>query len=111
MTMEEFTTPKKEMQVSDALRLLTRIVDSMEDAGIRIISARASGKPGILVLDADEHLRLWAAENELVIAVEKYEPKEDITDSHWRLTTEISGVEISTYLSDKEKEAWDNEAV
>ena len=109
--MEEFTTPKEKMQVSDALRLLTGIVDSMEDAGISVISARASDKPGILVLYADDYLRMWAAENELEIAVEKYEPEENITGSHWRLATEISGVEISTYLSDKEKEAWDNEAV
>lgn len=106
--MGEYTTAKKKMQVGEALRLLTGIVDSMEAAGIRIINATASIEPSILIFTADEALRKWAADNELDIKVERFETEEDI-GLHWLLITEISGVTVRGYMSDAEKEAWDAE--
>ena len=105
--MEQNTTAKKKMQVGEALRLLTVIVDGMDAAGIRIISAQATTRdPYVLVFTGNEALRKWAADNKLDVKVEPYETEKDI-GLLWILTTEISGVEIRAYMSDAEKEAWD----
>ena len=108
--MEQNTTAKKKMQVGEALRLLIGIVDSMDAAGIRIISAMASTRdPYVLVFTGNEALRKWAADNELDVKVERFETDDDITGLHWILTTEISGVDIRAYMSDEEKEEYDGE--
>lgn len=107
--MGEYTTAKKKLQVGEALRLLTGIVDSMEAAGIRIISAMASRDPYVLAFTGSEALRKWAADNDLDVKVERIETEDDTTGLRWLLTTEISGVEIRAYMSDEEKEAWDAE--
>lgn len=99
---------QKKLQVGEALRLLTGIVDSMEAAGIRIISATAStSAPYVLAFTGNKALRKWASDNELDVKVERFETEDDTTALRWRLTTEISGVEIRAYMLDEEKEAWD----
>lgn len=109
-------TPKKST-IHDQLLIMSGIVDSLTEAGVRIIIAEATSnrKPNILIsqhYDNGRHacLRRWAAENEIDLIVEPME-KDYKTGLNWEIHTEVNGVWIHGYLTDEEKEEYDRETL
>ena len=108
-------TPKKST-IHDQLLIMSGIVDSLTEAGVRIITAEATTtrQPNSLVTrhydKTHDCLRRWAAENEIDLIVEPME-KDYKTGLNWEIHTEVNGVWIHGYLTDEEKEEYDRETL
>lgn len=104
--MNNLTTAKKKMQVSEALKLLTDIVGDLEASGVKILHAQASDEPYILLAHEKSEFFVWAKQTGLSLNVEPSRTENDY-GLHWRVTVMIDGVDIHGYLTDAEKEELD----
>ena len=110
------TQTEKKSSIHAQLLLMSGIVDSLTEAGVRIIVAEATvnRQPYILTSlheqEQYDNLRQWAAENELDVIVETL-PEDELTKLNYEWWTEINGIRITGYMTDSEKEAWDNAAL
>ena len=97
--------------ILEGLGILAPIANSLESSGVRIISAESSGDKShnILIGGGFDNFRRWADENELDVILE-HDGKEG-QHLQWRLSCQVNGVEIKSYISNKEKEVYDGAAV
>lgn len=97
--------------IMQGLAILAPIVESLEASGVRIIRATTSYDKDhdILIGGNYDNFRRWADENELDVILEQ-DGKEG-QYLQWRLSCQVNGVEIKSYLSNKEKEEYDGAAV
>jgi hypothetical protein len=108
--MDKFTTetPKKS-SIQEQLQIMTGVVESLEAAGVEIIHFQV-GKPGdsyVLFYYCDDSFRDWAAENELDVVFEPIE-----SEYHtWLISTTVNGIDVRSYMSDREKENYDGKSV
>lgn len=109
--MDNLTTEKKEMQVSETLRLLADIVSDLEASGVGIIHAQASKEPYVLITREKDAFRVWALKNDLPVYMEPAEVTEPDYDLRWKVGAVFHGVDIHGYMTDAGKEEWDREAV
>lgn len=93
--------------IMQGLAILAPIVESLEASGVRIIHVTSSNDKAhyILIGGNYDNVRRWADENELDVILE-HDGKEG-EYLQWRLSTHVNGVEIKSYLSNKEKEEYD----
>ena len=97
--------------ILEGLAILPPIVDSLERSGVRVIDAKADicKDHSILIGGGFVQFRQWADENELDVILTRH--GEEGEWLQWRLSTHVNGVEIQSYLSNKEKEEYDSAAV
>lgn len=93
--------------IMQGLAILAPIVESLEASGVRIIQVMSSYDKdyGILISGNYDNFRRWARENELDVILEH--DGKDGAYLQWRLSVQVNGVEIKSYLSNKEKEEYD----
>ncbi len=96
--------------ILEGLAILPPIVESLEHSGVRVIDAKADIRKehSILIGGGYDNFRRWADENELDVILE-HDGKEG-QYLQWRLSTHVNGVEIKSYLSNKEKEQYDGQS-
>lgn len=97
--------------ILEGLAILPPIVESLEHSGVRVIDAKADIRKEhrILIGGNFDNFRQWADENELdvILTNDGREGKWLL----WRLSAFVNGVEIKSFLSNKEKEEYDGAAV
>ena len=95
--------------IMQGLAILAPIVESLEASGVRIIKVTSSYDKdyGILIRGNYDNFRRWAEENDLDVNL-THDGKEG-EYLQWRLSAQVNGVEIKSYLSNKEKEEYDGE--
>lgn len=96
--------------ILEGLAILPPIVDSLEHSGVRVIDAKADIRKehSILIGGNYDKFRQWADENELdVILTNDGREGEWL---QWRLSAFVNGVEIKSFLSNKEKEQYDGKS-
>lgn len=96
--------------ILEGLAILHPIVDSLERSGVRVINAKADNysEHSILIGGGFDRFRQWADENELDVILTRH--GEEGEWLQWRLSTYVNGVEIQSYLSNKEKEQYDGKS-
>ena len=110
--MDNLTTVKAvKSSILDGLVVLPPIVESLEASGVHVISAEAccNKEHNILIGGGYDNFRQWADENELDVILEHKGGENDWLQ--WRLSSTVNGVEIKSYMSNKEKEEFDGAAV
>ena len=101
------TSSKKLSSVQDGLRSLQVVVKSMEDAGITVLTARAEDKNRAEILFTDDYalFNRWATGLHLTVRIDRIGG----VFHDWRISTNYNGVEISSYMKDRDKEVYDRE--
>lgn len=113
---QNITGTQKMSSILEQIKIMEGVVESLTEAGVRIITAEAATtrQPNILVTrhydKTHDCLRRWAAENELDLNIEPLE-KDNITGLNWGIHTEVNGILIKGYLTDAEKEEYDGKSV
>ena len=108
--MDNLSTLKTvKSSILEGLAVLKPIVESLESSGVRIIQVTSDNnrEHSILFSGNYDNFRRWVDENELDVILEH-----DGKEGHylqWRLSCQINGVEIKSYLSDREKREYDGE--
>ena len=108
--MDNLSTLKTvKSSILEGLAVLKPIVESLESSGVRIIQVTSDNNRdhSILFSGNYDNFRRWVDENELDVILEH-----DGKEGHylqWRLSCQINGVEIKSYLSDREKREYDGE--
>lgn len=97
--------------ILEGLAILPPIVESLERSGVRVLNAKADDykEHSILIGGGFDKFRQWADENELDVILTRH--GEEGEWLQWRLSTYVNGVEIQSYLSNKEKEQYDGKSV
>lgn len=98
--------PEKSI-VPEELRIVLLITRLLEDAGIRVIGTSThcgDPHPYILFSSSFESFRKWVQRKNLKVQAERYE--DNLLS--WIVWTEYRGVQISTFLTDAEKERYDH---
>ena len=115
--MDNLTTEsRKKSTILEQMKIMEGIVTSLDAAGVDIIHLQA-GKPAdcyILLHIWGDAFRQWADENELDVIVEPLERKDETEKDYglrWMVDTVVNGISIHGYLTDDQKEVWDNAAV
>ena len=114
--MDNFNTgtPKKS-SILEQMKIMEGIVKSLDAYGVDIIHLQV-GKPAdcyILLHIWGDAFRRWADENELDVIVEPLERKDENEPDYglrWMVDTVVNGISVHGYLTDYQKEAWDNAA-
>lgn len=99
---------KSSMQ--DRLICLLVVARNLENAGVRVISAEASITLGdnILVFSAYvSEFREWAKAHKLKVTVAYLD--DSCSGLNWKISATVSGITVFTYMTDREKEAYDAE--
>ena len=110
--MNNLTTRTEKKSIPDQLRILEGVADSLTEAGVAIIIAEATTtrQPYILISHQHDELRQWAAENELDLVIDSLE-KDEKSHLNFEIWTEINGIRVTGYMTDQEKEDYDNASV
>lgn len=97
--------------ILEGLAILPPIVESLERSGVRVIDAKVDiRKEHSILIDGDyDRFRRWADENELDVILTHDGQEGDYLQ--WQLSAFVNGVEIKSYLSNKEKEQYDGKSV
>ena len=102
------TSPAEKSRIQDGLRNLLLLAKLLEDEGIRIVTAEASINRQNYILFSGCHglFRTWCRK---YILEPKVIPYDDpfVDGLNWRIQTEYHGVEIHSYMTDREKEVYD----
>ena len=102
------TSPAEKSRIQDGLRNLLLLAKLLENEGIRIVTAEASinRQTYILFSGGYDLFRTWCRK---YILEPKVIPYDDpfVDGLNWRIQTEYHGVEIHSYMTDREKEAYD----
>lgn len=108
MTLNDSSTDKAKLSISQRLGTLYAIAYGMENEGVSITTAQVSNASSnyILVFAHDrESLMAWMKKRALTPEFRKLEPDEGLV---WEVQTEFLGVQVVGYLTDDEKEEWDH---
>ncbi len=107
---KDSTGTEKKSRVQDGLRKLLLLVKLLEDEGIKVVTAEASLTRGndILFSGGFDLFRKWCKKHGLKVEC-NYRPEcgDYLT---WTIRTEYHGVDIHSYMTDTDKEAYDAEA-
>lgn len=109
--MSNDNTNSKKLSITERLDLLEAIARDLESYGVHINNAEVSVSLGdsILVYAHDEPLaafQTWMKRERLEPTF--YELQSE-TGNDWGVETDCAGVTVHGYLTDKEKEAWEND--
>ena len=115
--MDNFNTgtPKKS-SILEQMKIMEGIVKSLDAAGVNIIHLQV-GKPAdcyILLHIWGDAFRRWADVLKLDVIVEPLERKDETEKDYglrWMVDTVVNGISVHGYLTDYQKEEWDNAAV
>lgn len=103
------TAAEMKSSILEQMEIMAGIVESLGNAGVDIILAQV-GKPEdtyILFHYWDGAFRKWAEDNELNVVVEPIE-----SEYHkWRIGTTVNGIDVHSYMSNREKEQYDGKSV
>ena len=105
--MNDSTGAEKKSRVQDGLRQLLLLVKLLEDEGIKVVTAEASITRGhdILFSGGFDLFRKWCEKRGLKVeCVYSTDCDNYLT---WTIRTEYHGVDIHSYMTDRDKEAYD----
>lgn len=105
--MNDSTGAEKKSRVQDGLRQLLLLVKLLEDEGIKVVTAEASITRGhdILFSGGFDLFRKWCEKYALKPECQ-YRPDCD-NYLTWTIRTKYHGVDIHSYMTDRDKEAYD----
>lgn len=110
MTLNDSSTDKAKLSISQRLGTLYAVVQGLETEGVSVTTAQASKSSGDYVLvfahDLDVFARWMKARN---LTPEFMELPDSPGELRWSIGTEFLGINVTGYLTDEEKELWDNE--
>lgn len=113
MTLNDSSTDNAKLSISQRLGTLYAIAKGLEAFGVTITTAQASGASYdyILVFAHDvKAFYAWMKKRNLVPVFEELgEDDCTIRELRWTVSTEFLGMTVQGYLTEDEKEAWENE--
>ena len=110
MTLNDSSTDNAKLSISQRLGTLYVIAKGLEAFGVTITTAQASGASYDYILvfahDLDVFARWMKARN---LTPEFMELPDSPGELRWSIGTEFLGINVTGYLTDEEKEAWEHE--
>ena len=108
--MSNNTTDAVKVSIARRLERLAAVARGLETEGVRITTAQASNASGdhILVFAHDMGVfSAWMKKRERT--PEFLELPDSPGELRWSISTEFLGINVIGYLTDEEKEAWEND--